>query len=241
MSDQRPQLPPMKPTALEVMSTWMYAEPVAGAQRRPNFRVRVMGNVPRLQVRTNVPDDKNNGRIDYNLDLPTFGVIMSKLKAIAEGAEESYTSEYVDDFVAGKKLDKPMVISSVKIGRDRDTGKVFIAVIGYQRPKIQFFFGPSKFHTLKKGDGSELSEADVSSAYAVGFVNMYSKLVAELLVSEFNPDGKNVAKAPTAPGGGGQGGGYQQNRGGGGQGGGYQQNRAPTPPKVEAFDDDFML
>jgi len=235
MSEQ-PQRPPIIPNALDVMSTWMYAEPTSSGQKRPNFRVKVIGNVPRLVVKTNVPDDKNNGRIDYNMDLPTFGVIMAKIREIAQGKDGSFTSEYVDDFIAGKKLDKPVVIASVKIGRDNASGKIYIAVLGYQRPKIQFFFGPSKFHTLKQGDGSELTEAEISSAYAMGFVDMYSKVVAELLISEFNPEGKNVAKAPTGPGG------YQNDNKPAGGGGGYQQPapRAPAP-KVESFDDDFML
>ncbi len=238
MADQRP---PIKPNPLDVMSTWFFAEPVAGATKRPNFRAKVIGNVPRFVVKTNVPDDRNNGRIDFNMDLPTFGAIMSRFQKLADGGDEPFTFEYNDDFVGGKKLDKPVTVASVKGGRDRETGRIYIAVLGYNRPKIQFFFGPSKFHAMKHGDGSEVSQAEVSNAYCASFVNMYSKLVAELLVSEFNEDGKNVAKAPTAQGGGG-GQGYQnrgggQQYGGGNSGGGQPSGGGDSFKNADSFED----
>jgi hypothetical protein len=216
----------------------MFAEPVASGNKRPNFRVKVIGNVPRFVVKTNVPEDRNNGRIDFNMDLPTFGAIMSRLQKLADGGDDSFTFEYNDDFVGGKKLDKPVTVASVKGGRDRETGRIYIAVLGYNRPKVQFFFGPSKFHAMKHGDGSDVSAAEVSNAYCAGFITMYSKVVAELLVSEFNEDAKNVAKAPGAQGDGGQGGGGYQNRGDGG-GQNYNQNSgggAPAP-SGESFKD----
>lgn len=224
MAEQQ-QRPPIKPTPLDVMSTWLFTEPTAGATKRPNFRVKVIGNVPRFVVKTNVPDDKNNGRIDFNMDVSTFAVIMHKIEELAKGGDTGYDIEYVDDFIAGKKLDKPVTIATVKVGRDRSNGKIFIAVLGYQRPKIQFFFGPSKFHAIKNSDGSDLSEADVSNAYAMGFVKSFSPIVYNLLVEEFNPDAKNVAKAPAQQGGGGGYGGNQGSNNSGG-GGNYQQRGA---------------
>lgn len=216
--------PPIKPTVFDVMSNWMFADPVAGATKRPNFRVKVLGNVPRLVVKTNVPDDKNNGRIDFNMDTATFAVIMNKLEELGKGGSESYNFEYNDDYLAGKKLDKQLTIATTKIGRDPQTGRVYIAVLGYERPKIQFFFGPSKYHAIKRGDGSELTEEELSNAYTLGFVKWVAPLVHNLLVSEFNPDAKNVAKAPTAPGQGG-GGGYQR-----------QQPKAPSGDFGSDFD-----
>lgn len=219
MSEQQSR-PPIKPTPLDVMSTWMFSEPVAGATKRPNFRVKVIGNVPRFVVKTNVPDDKNNGRIDFNMDVSTFSVIINKLDELANGGQESYDIEYQDDFVAGKKLDKVMTLGTVKVGRDRQSGKVFIAVLGHNRPKIQFFFGPSKFHAIKRGDGSALSEEEISNAYTKGFVNAFAPIVYNMLISEFNPEGRNVAKAPVP----GQGG-YGGNKGGGG-GNNYNRNNS---------------
>lgn len=215
MSDQRPQ-PQLTP--LDVMSTWLFADPVAGGTKRPNLKVRVVGNVPRIVVKTNVPDDRNNGRIDFQTDTATFASFLYKLEQLAEGkTDQSFSFEYIDDFVAGKKLDKPMTLSTLKIGKDRDSGKLFMAVLGHNRPKIQFFFGPSKFHALKYGDGSPVPEGEVSAAYAMGFVRSMGPIVQHLLVSNFNEDARNVAKPPQMQNRGGGGGG---NYGGGNRGGG---------------------
>lgn len=235
MSDQQSR-PQIQPNPLDVMSTWMYADPVAGATKRPNFRLKVIGNVPRFVVKTNVPDDKNNGRIDFNTDLATFSVILHKIEEIASGRDDrSYTAEYVDDFIAGKKLDKPVVIASVKVGKEAQTGRVYIAVLGYNRPKIQFFFGPSRYHALKLGDGSVLSEGEVSQAYAMGFVRGYAPIVQQLMVTEFNPDAKNVAKAPTGPGGYGG----NQNQGNRGQNGNHGSSNRSRPQPTMDDDIDF--
>lgn len=229
MSDQ-PNRPAFAPNPLDVMSTWLFAEPVAGSTRRPNLRIKVMGNVPRITVKTNVQDDKNHGKIDFNTDLATFSVIMHKIEQMAEGKDDKgFTAEYNDDFVAGKKLDRPMTLASVKVGKDRDTGKLFLAVLSNNRPKIQFFFGPSKYHALKHGDGSMMTDAEVSAAYAIGFVKSMTPMVQALLVNEFNADAKNVAKAPVGAGGGG--GGFQQ-RGG-------QQPQRQAPAANNSFDEDI--
>lgn len=245
MAEQQ-QRKPIPLNALDVMSTWMFAEPIAGGQKRPNFRMKVVGNVPRFVVKTNVPDDKNYGRIDFNCDLPTFAAIFAKLSDIATGKDEgSYTFDFIDHiFVNGQRSAEPLVQASVRIGKDKETGRVYLAVLGHQRPKIQFFFGPSKFHTVKRGDGSELTPAEVSAIYAIGFVQGYAPIIQQLLVTEFSEDAKNVAKPMGAPGAGGQqagAGGYQQRQGGGG--GGYQKSAAPTSKAgdfAEEFDDFSM-
>lgn len=228
MSNQ-PQRAPLDPTILDVMSNWLYADPVPGNQRRPNLRVKAIGNVPRIQVKTNVENDKNHGRIDFNTDLATFAAMLAKLTAMADGSDTSdgYNFDYKDNFLAGKKLDNEIVISTCQIGRDQATGRLYIAILSgdKSRPRIQFFFGPSKFHDIRRRDGSPLTPKDLSEAYAIGFSKPMASLVEKLLVSTFNPDARNVAKAPGMQQGGGQQGGYNQNQGGGQQSGGYNNNR----------------
>lgn len=229
--------PPITPNALDVMSTWMFAPPVHEGSKRPNLRVKVVGNVPRIVVKTNVDGDKNNGRIDFNTDTPTFSAMLSALSRLIRGEIDKADFDYIDDFVAGKKLDKKMTLATLKIGRTKEDGRIFMAVIGYERPKIQFVFGPSQYHNVKV-NGEELSPKEISEYYAESFIRWAGELVMNLLVSEFNPDGKNVAKAPNMQnqGQGGNGGGYN-NRGGGG---GYNNNRnsgGGGNAEVEAFDD----
>lgn len=246
MAYEQPQRAPSPLTIFDVMSNWLFADPVQGAHKRPNIKIKPMGNVPRIIVKTNVEGDRNNGRIDFNTDLATFAAAMHALRQMAEGTSKHdlLNFDYTDDFVAGKKLDKPMLLSTLQIGRDKDTERLYIAIIAHQRPRIQFFFGPSKFHGIRLRDGAPLPLGELSSAYAIGFLEPACHMLYNLLSgSAFDENAKNVAKPPAMQGGGGgggnsYGGGQQQRQQGGGggyQGGGQQQRpqQAPAP----SFDD----
>lgn len=230
---------PFTPTIFNVMSMWLYADPVMGSTKRPDLRIDVFGNVPRITVRTKVEGDKNNGKIEFKTDLPTFATAMHMLKRIADGTatEDLYNFDYRDDFVAGKKLDQQIIISTLQVGRDKD-GRLYIAVLApmsQNRPRIQFFFGPSKFHDIRTRDGQQLSARAMSEAYAVGFLEPATRLVEHMLVTKFDPDAKNVAKPPQ------QGGGYN---GGQRPNNGYSNNQRPNngynnrPPQAPAADFD---
>lgn len=223
-----------------VMSNWMFADPVDGAQKRPNMRVGVFGNVPRITVKTNVPNDINHGKIDFNMDLATFAVGMAYLQDLVEGKDvpQEQKFEYQDDFVAGKKLDKIITLSTWVIGKATD-GRIYMAVISSQaqRPRIRFFFGPTKYHNIKNGDGSQVGTDKISAAYARGFARSSEQLVYILLGGpSFDPNAKNVANPANMQGG--QGGGqgnFQQRGGNGGQRPQYnnQNNNAGTAASVE--------
>lgn len=223
--------PPYQPNFLDVMSTWVFGEPAEGATKRPQFRVKVMGNVPRLMVKTQVPNDKNNGRIDFNLDLPTFTSILHVIEEIVKGNREKAEFQYIDDFVGGKKLDQKIVVSRLLVGRG-DNGRIYIAIIGHERPKIRFYFGPSQYHNAVV-DGQE-DEKLLSEIYAMGFVGWAGPVVRQMLLEKFDPEAKNVAKMPTQQGG--QGGGGYNRGGGGGQynGGGSNSGGGGS---LDDFDD----
>jgi uncharacterized membrane protein YgcG len=248
----QPARPALDPNILDVMSNWLFTDPVPGASKRPNFRIKVLGNVPRISVKTNVDGDKMFGKIDFQTDLATFGTILALASDMAEGRDESegYSWDYKDDFLAGKKLDREMVLSTLQIGRDRESGRMYVAVISSDksRPRIQFWFGPTKYHDIRNRDGSPLTPKKLSESFARGFLKPMGDIVVQMLMTTFNPDAKNVAKS-MAPGGGG-GGGYQQqgrggnNYGGGNQGGGnsYQGGGQSRAPATDAVDfDDFVM
>lgn len=197
-----------------VMSTWLHAEPVEGSQKRPNLRFNVIGNVPRISVRTNVPNDPQYGRIDFKTDLATFAAAMHYANQLATGADvpQERRFTYEDDFLAGKKLDKPMVLSTLMIGREAESGRIYIAIISsqQQRPRIRFFFGPSKYHNILNGDGTQITPKEMSEAYAIGFLKPAEQLVYQLLVKDFDENAKNVANPANFT----QGAGQQQQRGG---------------------------
>ncbi|ARV77231.1 hypothetical protein FDI21_gp060 [Pseudomonas phage Noxifer] len=248
---QQQNRPALDPNILDVMSNWLFTDPVPGAQKRPNFRVKVMGNVPRISVKTNVENDKQFGKIDFQTDLATWGAIIGLALDMAEGRDESegYNFDYKDDFLAGKKLDREMVISTLQIGRDRESGRMYVAVMSSDksRPRIQFWFGPTKYHDIRNRDGSPLSAKKLSESFARGFLGPISKLVEHLLITQFNPDAKNVAKAMAPGGGGGGGNNYQQGRGGNNYGGGggnnnYGNQQRQSAPANDAVDfDDFVM
>lgn len=227
--------------AFSVMSTWLHAEPVEGSTKRPNLRFNVIGNVPRISVRTNVPNDPQYGRIDFKTDLATFAAAMHYAKQLASGADvpQERRFTYEDDFLAGKKLDRPMVLSTLMIGREAESGRIYIGVISsqQQRPRIRFFFGPSKYHSILNGDGTPITPKEMSEAYAMGFLVPAEQLTYQLLIKDFDENAKNVANPAnfTQGNGGGNGGGqrpqYNNNQGGGN--GGYSK------PPAQNFDTGF--
>lgn len=233
-----------------VMTNWMFADPVEGSQKRPSFRFGVYGNEPRITVKTNVQNDLNNGKIDFNCDLATFVAAMAFANQLARG-ETTVTERkfiYQNDFVAGKKLDRIIPITTLVIGRAQD-GRIYIALLSAQasRPKIRFFFGPTKYHTIVNGDGSAISAEEMSNAYTIGFLTSAQQLVFGLMTgASFDPNAKNVANPANFGGGGGQQGGGQRPQGGGGgyqqrpqQGGGQQggQQNGFNKPASGGFDD----
>lgn len=232
----------------DVMSNWLYAKPAEQGGKRPNLRAKVVKNVPRFTVKTNVQGDTNNGAIDFQMDYPTFCTILSTIMDIADGKEkETVRFEYIDDFVAGKKLSERVTLTTLEVGRTKD-GEVYIAILSTQqgRPRIQFIFGPSRYHAVTYKN-TEISQAKISEAYAKGFAKMYMEMIAPLLIQHFDEEGRNVARAPQdQKGGGGYGGnsgGYRSNQGGGNyrsnnQQGNYNRGgNAPGNPSANNVDD----
>lgn len=226
-----------------VMSNWMFADPVDGGTKRPSIRFGVYGNVPRITVKTNVQGDMNHGKIDFNMDLATFAVGMAYLNDLAEGkpgVDPEMKLEYQDDFVAGKKLDRVMTISTWVIGKATD-GRIYMAVLSSQqsRPRIRFFFGPTKYHNLKSGDGSPYPVEKLSAAYARGIGRSVEPMVLQLLAGPaFDPNAKNVANPANFNGGGGAPGGQPRQGGNNFNGGGGGQQHRPKPAG-DSFDSEL--
>lgn len=246
------QMPAPTLNAFSVMSTWLYAAPVEGSQKRPSIRFGVYGNVPRITVKTGVDGDINHGKIDFKTDLATFAAAMGYARQLIEGKDIPQERIFVhqDDFVGGKKIDKVVPLAKLQIGREPSSGRVYIAVLSTQssRPRIRFFFGPTKHHDILNGDGTQISPKEMSEAYAYGFLVPAEAIVYNLMVSSFDPNAKNVAN-PANFGGGNQGGGQRQGGGGnygGGQrpqgnsyGGGQQGGGRPQQAESFGFDEDI--
>lgn len=221
-------IPQVTLNAFSVMSTWLYAQPVQGSTKRPSIRFNVRGNVPTVVVKTGVDGDENHGKIDFRTDLATFAAAIHYAKQLANNVPDIPQKRvfiYQDDFLAGKKMDKVIALSKWEIGRAQD-GRVYMAVLSTKssRPRIPFYFGPSKYHTIQNGDGSEITPKEMSEAYAIGFLVPAEAVVYNLMVHQFDENAKNVANPANFGGGnggnrGGNGGSYGGNRGGNSYGG----------------------
>ena len=229
--------------------------------RFSSLTMQLVKNNPRLTVYTNDPNDatekNNNGRIQANLDAPTFFALIALLRravAFRPTAEEKEFKETVVNsnftFFGGKRSDKPLVVSEIKVGKDQE-GCVWISVLAYnkERPRIKFVFGPAYdyknaiyYHNFLHIDGTPFTKAEMSVLYAEGYINVLSELMAHLMVTEFvdtRPEQDNGGGNRRQGGGGG--GGYQ--RGGNndrGQGGGYNSGGDGGRPARSAPADDFL-
>ena len=217
---QQGNFPAVALNPFSVMSTWLYAQPVQGSNKRPSIRFNVRGNVPTVVVKTGVDGDENYGKIDFRTDLATFAAAIHYAKQLANNVPDVPQKRifiYQDDFVAGKRLDKQMVLSKWEIGRAQD-GRIYMAVLSTKasRPRVPFYFGPSKYHSIQNGDGSEITPKEMSEAYAIGFLAPAEAIVYNLMVTAFDENAKNVANPANMGGGNGGNGGFKGNGGGGG-------------------------
>lgn len=242
--------PPKK--AQNVLSEWklkLYAAPAENAVERngralpPSLTVSVHDNQPRFTVYTNVKDDFQDGKIEGNMDSPTFFAVMEMIIEASSNPEFQAVAVSNLGFTWGKegKSDRPMEKSRTVVGRDAN-GVAYIALLaGKNRPAIRFFFQPSEWHTLMdQKSGQVLPKSKVAEYYARGYANMMKELVAGVLQSDFQTSdeikARKEANRNNRGGGGGSGnrggGGYNNrngNSGGGFNGGGSSAPAADIP------------
>ena len=233
--NQRFQAPPRKKNALDEYKLRLSARPQQGAQKPASLAFSVVKNMVHVDVYTNVPNDKDNGRIRAAMDSPTFFAMLELLQMAIESPEQM--SRKIENknftFYQGKRSETPMVVSTTMIGKDKE-GRVFLAVLAKDRPNIPFYFLPSSFHHLLNQDGSPLDEGTISVIYAKGFIKLLYALVPAVLESEY------VEPVPRDQQGGGQ---RPQGGGGGNYQGGGQRSEAPAAagPASAWGEDDFPM
>lgn len=211
-----------KPNALGEWKLRLSADPVNGGQKRPSMSLSVSKNNPRLTVRTNVEGDKDYGKIVAAMDTPTFYSLMRELAKLA--TESGKTKRAVENhnyiFPGGKRSEKPVLVSTTMVGREED-GRIYIAVIANDRPKIKFYFSSPYFHHLIKEDGSKFSPAEDSASYCLSTIESWKALIPFVLYHEYvEPDFNKRG------GGGNNNGGGGNNWGGNSGGGNYGGNNS---------------
>lgn len=231
--------------ALSEFKLRLLGEKQPEAKRRPTLGFSVHKNQPRIQVRTEVAGDRDNGLIAANMDTPTFFAVIEMIKEVATNPAVEPDNRFSirnigHTFFGGKRSAEPELISTTIIARDKDTREVYLAVISANksRPCIKFYFRPSEWHDLRDGTGQPADLAVMSNLYAKAYANWLEELIPAILVTEY------VAPEPRPDGNGG-GGNWNNNRGnqGGGNGGGNSWgnrgggNSAPSTPPADFNDD----
>lgn len=224
MSNFKPAPPPK--TALSEYKLVLSCPPAQGATKPGNLKFSVVKNNPRIDVYTNVPNDRNNGNIRAAMDTPTFYSLLELLQRVIDGpADQKYSIDNLNyTWFDNKRSETPKVVSTTHVGRDKE-GRVFIAVTAKERPYLKFVFLPSNFHAVKNIDGSPMSEAELSTIYASSYVTMLRELTANVLDTNYvEPEPRDNK----------QGGGQKSNYNGG-------QNRSSSSNSESSWDDDFPM
>lgn len=226
----KPQYPTRVKTILDDGKLKLSADPIAGGTGRPTLSLYVAntpnqdGGVaanPRIDVYTNVPTDKERGRIRAAMDMPAFFSMMELLKLVADPATPAGAVYTVDnakpDFRNGKRQETPLLENRTILGKDKD-GRIYISILSVDtdRPKIRFHFGAGMYHRMARPQGGEpLTDAEVSAIAARAWIETMSRLVPQVAADVY----KFVPKDPN-----------------GGNGGGYNGNNNKPAPAASSSD-----
>lgn len=239
MSDDKKQYTPRPKNALDDYKLRLVGDKLAGATKRSMLAVSVIGNNPRINVFTNVENDKDNGIIRAAMDTPTFYILLDRLEH-ALTADPGFR-----DYIENKKPPRDRtqrgleLESKTIVGKDKD-GLVYMSVLSADesRPRAKFVFKTSYHHDLINGStGQRYSDAEMSVIVARAFLNMMKRLVSNVIDTHY----REPEKRPFNGGGGNSGGGWKGNNRptGGGGGGGYQQNRGDANAVPKKAQQDF--
>lgn len=216
-----------KKNALSEYNARLTGDPINGARRGPTLGFAVVKNNPQFELRTNVDGDKDYGRILGKVDSPTFFAILQALDEIVDKPNETKAVWAISAhrFINGQRSKEPMLDSKIMIGKDKE-GVVYIAVLSWDkdRPIVKFPFRPQSLHTVSHGDGTPWTAAEVSAAYAKGWVKMLHGIIPQILVAEYvePPQREGGYNGGNRNGGGSNGnGGYNHRGNQGGSGGSY--------------------
>ena len=199
------------------------AKPIEQGARPPTFQVSTYRNNPQFTVYTNHDNGSGVTWISAGMDAGTFWYALQAIVHLATNGTNGDCVEIENkrDIPKEKRQDpkvKYEVVSKTMIGRD-DDGKIWISIQDQKKanaPKIRFYFQINYYHNVRWK--SNLTPGQLSQQYALGWVDMVSKLMGGLLLNNPNAaiDAENAQSAWQSKGG---------NSGGGYNKGGNNNNR----------------
>lgn len=238
------QAPPRPKNALDEFKLRLSCPPVQGAQKPGSWAISLVSNNPRIDVYTNVPNDKYNGNIRGAMDMPTFYTLIELMREAVklEDNQVLKLQNLNHTFFEGKRSDHPKLVSTTLVGRDKD-GVLFLACVAKDRPYLKFSMLPSNYHVMIGTNGEPMEKREASNFYLKGYANMLENMMGAVAVKEYQEPVKKDGQGGGQRQGGG-GGGYQQRQqgGGGGQSGGWKRDQGGGGQQDNGFgDDDFPM
>jgi hypothetical protein len=193
MSNIPPKSSYRKKTALEHRKLNLFAPTPGYPDKLATLIWGVFANNPRLTVYTGDPSDNSEknayGRISANLDTPTFFAFIELLQRIAKSTVAVTRKIKNKNFVweNGKRAEFATNVSDLIVAKDSD-GTIWISVFAEDRPEVKFYMGPSDYHHLCNADNTPISKGEASELYALGYCNLLSNMVSNVLVDEYIED-----------------------------------------------------
>jgi len=254
-TNQRPE------TILDDPSLALKAKRQDGMEGDPTLRASYYENNPRLVVRTRVPNDRNNGKIEAALSNRAFFAVLRTLEAVANSKEPIMLM--MDNkghrFVEKKRDPNPTVMSTIKMEKNAE-GVISICIsAGKSRPLIEFPFLDDTYHQFRDANGS-MPVSTASRLYCLAWIDVMREYVGKVIEKTYakpawmtRNQGGGQGGGSWGGNGGGQGGQRQgggnwngggqggQRQGGGNWNGGGQTSAAPAGGADFNFDDDVPL
>lgn len=179
MSEERTNMP--TPTIFNEYKLKLIGPKQEGASKPPTLSVNVWRNNPRIEVKTNVPNDRDYGRINAPMDILSFNDLIEYIDIIANGPNGEMLP--VKNNVGAPGFEKQ--VSTTIVGKDAE-GRMYISVTAKDRPKIKFVFKPSNWHVFCKKDFvTPLSEAEVSVPSAKAWAKTFQTLVNTYIANNY--------------------------------------------------------
>ena len=205
---------PIPKTALNEYKLRLFGPTQEGGTRPPTLSVSLIRNQPRIDVFTNVPNDRDNGRITAAMDTFTMYALLDQVTTLTD-AEPDKVVKFENRI---GRPDETRIASYTYVGKDK-SGVMFISVTAEGRPKIKFSFLPSLYHTIAHRDGTPYSESELSVVYARAWAESFRQILGSVLVNYYEePEPRNPAG----------GGGGRTNGGSSGQSAEHQQSSSES-------------
>ena len=167
----------------------MYADRLPECEKSPSFGIKVVNGKVRMDVKTNMPTDKDNGYLKFEFSWLDFCTFMVRCQDFIEGKNEGVIEEYSDyTFFKNKETgknersEKITLQSSVIISKCKESGLYFISVFAKDRPKIQFFFKSNYKLRLRHPSGEYLTPEEDSHLCLRGYFTHLKTVMGNVIV-----------------------------------------------------------